>query len=280
MGAMRESWSEVRDTGLILAAAVAALCVLGSLFLSTRALLSAYGLQNRIDRSHVLDTASRQLAAALAAGDSERLGEVLRSLIQQPQYAFRYLAVRDAGGAVLAAAGRYESLHRSGLPPAVTRPLRALLYTAFADSGELTLTAQGLPAGSLEYAIGSPAAQQVRDEAVDRLRATGIAGGVLSLLFGIAAYVLLRAAGAGASGLMLARLPPRGEPAAPRPPSPAVPGRGDQAAPEAFDELGLAVLDIDGESRVRAMNVTAATLTGWTMKDAGGQLVYTVFHTV
>lgn len=279
---MRAMWEEInqpRHAGLKLAGLIAVLCVLATLVLSARALVSAAGLQVRIDRSFALESAQQQLLMGVRSHDSERLGQSLDALLRQPGFAFRYLAVRDNDGSVLAARGRYESLNRNTtLPPALRRWLRATLYTVFGEAGLLTLRDGDRTMGSLEYAIGTSTAGLVRDEAVDRLRSTGYIAATLALLFGGATLLLLRAALAGVGDGESQRR--RHAAAAPgsAAPSRLPPLGSEDPLPAAFDSLGIAVLDIDGELRVRGLNETAATLTGWTLKDATGQLVYTVFH--
>ncbi len=286
---MLQVWEDIRrshNAALQIAAALSAFCVVATLALSLRALASAGNLQTDIDQDFALDSAQQRLLSGLATRSrtrptsSSRLDETLEALLRQGDYGFRYLAVRDAEGSVLAARGRYESLNRNGsLSPTLRRWLRATLYTSFGDTGLLTLREGERTVGSLEYAIGSPRARLVRDDAVDRLRTTGWVGATLALLFGAATLLLLRAA--------LAGITPRAE-RLERTPAPK-PGSDNRAAPtakpverdplpEAFDAVLIGVIDIDSELRVRLINDTATQLTGWSRDDALGQLVYTVFH--
>ncbi|MES2684427.1 MAG: diguanylate cyclase [Pseudomonadota bacterium] len=257
---------------------MAAFCVVATLALSLRALGSASDLQSRIDRDFALDSAQARLLNGLSRQDTARVDETLDALLRQADYGFRYLAVRDNDGSVLAARGRYESLNRnSSLSPALRSWLRATLYTVFGESGLLTLRDGDRTVGSLEYAIGSTSARLVRDEAVDRLRTTGWIGGTLALLFGGATLLMLRAALAGVT--TPARLLERsGGDSRSTPSTPPVRAAAADPLPASLDTLKVAVLDIDAELRVRLLNETAAELTGWTMQDAVGQLVYTVFH--
>jgi len=276
---MRGIWEDLkqsRDTTLRLAVGLAAFCALAALALSLRALGSAGDLQVRLDRSYALDAAQQRLLASLGQHDSGRIEQGLDALLKQSEFAFRYLAVRDTDGSVLAARGRYESLNRNGsLSPVVRSRLRATLYTLFGETGLLTLRDGDRTVGSLEYAIGSPDARLVRDEAVDRLRTTGWVGGSLALMFSAAVLLLLRAAlrAASTSAAIQAR--------SPAPTVRVAPTAGpvdDAALPAALDRLQVGVLDLDGELRVRLLNDTAAALTGWSPQDARGQLIYTVFH--
>lgn len=282
---MRALWEDMQASqngALRLAAALAAFCVIAVVALSLRAVLSAGSLQRDIDRDFALDAAQQRLVIGLAGHDTARVEQALQAVLQQAEYGFRYLAVRDTDGSVLAAQGRYESLNRNtSLSPAFRRWLRATLYTAFGDTGLLTLRDGDRTVGSLEYAIGSTRARLVRDEAVDRLRTTGWVGATLALLFGGATLLLLRAALAGANTQVATRerskAPLVGSSkgrAAPSTP-------GDDASdplPAAFDALKIGLLDIDADLRVRLINDTAAELTGWRPQDALGQLIYTVFH--
>ncbi len=279
---MLQMWKSLRESDngwLKTAAALTAFCVIAALVMAINALASAGHLQTRIDRGYALESAQQRLAAGLVRQQAGRFEDTLNALLQQPEFAFRYLAVRDADGTVLAANGRYESLNsRRSFSPDLNRWLRAKLYTAFAESGRLTLRDGERTVGSLEYAIGSPSGRLARDEAIDRLRMTGWVVGTLALLFGAATVLLLRAAlnsvpktpglaeqlGTAASLQRLPTMVPQGSSTDP--------------LPAAFDTLKIGVLDIDGELRVRLINDTAAALTGWNRADALGQLVYTVFH--
>ncbi len=281
---MRGIWEHIQasqDKALKLATALAAFCVLATLALSIRALVSAGDLQGQIDRDFVLESAQQRLVIGLADQDAGRIEDTLQALLRQADYGFRYLAVRNTEGSVLAARGRYEALNRStALTPALRRWLRARLYTVFGEAGLLTLRDGDRTIGSLEYAIGSTSARLVRDEAVDRLRTTGWVGGTLALLFGAATLLLLRVALTGVrvpAGLL--ERSSGSTPGAGRAP-PAVAGRNPPAdpLPAAFDALQIGLLDIDAELRVRLINEVAASLTGWSVQDAVGQLVYTVFH--
>ncbi|MDO9453991.1 MAG: diguanylate cyclase [Stagnimonas sp.] len=282
---MRALWEDMQTSqnrALKLAAALAVFCVIAVVALSMRAVFSAGSLQRDIDRDFALDAAQQRLVTGLAGHDAARVELALQAVLRQAEYGFRYLAVRDTDGSVLAAEGRYESLNRNtSLSPAVRHWLRATLYTAFGDTGLLTLRDGDRTIGSLEYAIGSTRARLVRDEAVDRLRTTGWVGATLALLFGGATLLLLRAALAGSSEQVVTRERSRAPLVGAGKGRVAPSALGDDASdplPAAFDTLKIGVLDIDAELRVRLINDTAAELTGWSAHDALGQLIYTVFH--
>lgn len=289
---MRRVWASIREShsvALQWATALAAFCVLATLALSLKAVVAAAHLQGEIDQDFVLESAQQRLTIGLrdhqqagAAEDSSRLEDTLDALLRQADYGFQYLAVRDADGTVLAARGRYEALNRNSLlSPAMRQWLRTRLYTLMGDTGLLTLREGNRTVGSLEYAIGSPRARLVRDEAVDRLRSTGWIGATLALLFGAANLLLLRftliapAAGTLPGGRMaeLWGADERGRAALA-----ITPGTARDPLPVAFDNLQIGLLDIDAELRVQLLNDTAVALTGWSASDAVGQLVYTVFH--
>lgn len=285
---MRGIWQDISQSGSALlkgTAALALVCVLATLLLSAQTLLAASRLQTSIDREFALEAAQTRLLRGLAdrsEGRGEgRLEDTLQALLQQPEYGFRYLALRDAEGSIVAANGRYESLNRnSALSPALRRWLRTTLYTALGETGLLTLSDGERTVGSVEYSIGSTRARLVRDAAVDRLRTTGWVAGVLALLFGGATLLLLRAAMTASPTLRAAtersRAPLLG--AAART-APAEAGRkSDDPLPAALDGVQIGLIDIDHELRVRGLNAAAALLTGWREEDALGQLVYTVFH--
>ena len=283
-------WASIREShsvALQCATALAMCCVLATLALSLKAVVTAAQLQGEMDQDFVLQSAQQRLATGLRPRDQSsatgrRLEDTLDALLRQSDYGFQYLAVRNVDGAVLAARGRYESLNRNRfISPAMRQWLRTRLYTLMGDTGVLTLQDGSRTLVSLEYAIGSPRARLVRDEAVDRLRTTGWIGATLALLFGAATLLLLRFAliapvasslldsrkGKVASADGNGRVAPAITPATERDP-----------LPTAFDSLQIGVLDIDAELRVRLLNDTAVALTGWSVADALGQLVYTVFH--
>ncbi len=272
-----EDLQQPRHAALKRATALAACCLLAILVLSLQALVSSASLQLRLDRGHALEAAQQSLLASLSQRDTARLEQGLEALLKQSEFAFRYLAVRDLDGSVLAVRGRYEALNRNaGISPALRGWLRARLYSTFGEAGVLTLQAGDRRIGSLDYAIGLPSAQRVREQAVDRLRLVGWAGGALSLLFAAAILLLLRAALAGA---LRPAAPPRSQ--APAAGSgrvaPSIGPAGD-IPPAAFDSLALGMLELDAELQVRLINDTAAALTGWAPQDARGQLIYTVFR--
>lgn len=260
------------------ATALAVLCVFATFALSARAVLSAAALQGRMDRSFALESAQQRLVTQLSQRQGQYLEDSLNALLQQGEYGFRYLALRGADGAVLAAHGRYESLNRNTLlSPKLRRWLRNNLYTRFGETGLLTLRDGETTVGSLEYAIGSPSARLVRDEAVDRLRTTGWVGGTLALLFAAAMLLLLRASQLGVAMPGALRERSLGKVTPPHVSGAIAPGV-VEALPAALDSLHVGAIDLDGELRVLSLNDTAATLTGWTVADAKGQLIYTVFH--
>ena len=102
---MRQLWAGIRDshhTALQVSAGLALVCLLATLALAVRALSSASDLQSRLDRSYALSAAEQQLLPGLASGDAPRVESALAALLRQPEFAFRYLAVRDGSGSVLA----------------------------------------------------------------------------------------------------------------------------------------------------------------------------------
>lgn len=285
---MRAIWQDITQSGSAVlkgAAAVAAVCVLGTLIVAGQALSSAAVLQTAIDRDFALDAAQKRLVTGLIdrseGRGASRVEDTLQALLLQPEYGFRYLAVRDAEGSMLAAHGRYESLNRNtSLSPALRRWLRATLYTAMGETGQLTLREGDRTVGSVEYAIGSARARLVRDAAVDRLRTTGWVAGLLALLFGGATVLLLRSAMAATPTARVAgersKAPLAG--GAPRLAPKVAEPAGTDPLPAALDTVQLGLIDVDHDLRVRGLNDTAAALTGWRAQDAIGQLVYTVFH--
>ncbi|MDP3858533.1 MAG: diguanylate cyclase [Stagnimonas sp.] len=256
-------------------AALALLCTVLLLALSLRALWSAQALQNRLDRAWALDSARQRLSEPLRQGSEAALDAALAAIIEGESWGFRYLAVLDTDGQAVAARGRYQSLSSRWLPKPLTNWLRRRLYTGFGEVGRLSLREAGRGYGALEYAIGADTGRLVRDEAVDRLRSTGLIGALLALAFGAGSLLVLRHQLRRRTAPLAARL---GLPeAAPAPPT-ATPATAAPALADTFDALGIGILLVDAELRVRAINATAVRLTGWVAADALGQLAYTVFQ--
>lgn len=260
----RPDWLPRVGPALLLAAAG------GLLLLSLRAWASAASLQDRLDRDWALDAASQRLGAVLQQGGAEALDLALATIVDREHWGFRYLAVLDRDGQALAVQGRYENFLRS-LPDTLHALLRSRLYGAFGETGQRTLRDGGRTLGSLEYALGSDGDPRVRDEAVARLRQTGIAGVLLALLLAAGAVLVLRDERRRRAQQAVARLP---DPA----PVATAAMNGGAAAGDSLDALQIGLIRVDAGLHVREINAAASQLTGWTAEAALGQLVYTVFH--
>lgn len=250
--------------------ALALFCVLALLALSLRALSSSHALQSRLDRAWALDAASERLRPSLRGGGSA-LDLALAAIVEREPWGFRYLAVLDGDGQAVAARGRYESLtQESWLPSLLRRWLRLQLYTAFGEVGQLSVRDAVGALGTLEYSLGPSTQRLVHDEAVDRLRSTGLIGALLSLLFGGSGFWLLRGHLRARAELSAGRWSPPDPVAAP-----AVPGSSSVGTDElgrTFDALQMGLLLVDAKLQVRAINGVASQLTGWSAGDALGQV--------
>lgn len=265
-----------RNLPIRIAPALVLIGAVGLLLLSVQTLVSASALQGRLDRAWALDAARERLGEPLRSGSETVIDAALAAIVEREPWGFRYLAVLDTDGLAVAARGRYEDLGRYRWLPGLLRGwLRTRLYTAFGETGRLTLREGGRSYGSLEYSLGSETSRLVRDEAVDRLRRVGWIGAVLALLLGVGSLVVLRDQMRRPMALPTGRL--LGREPAPSPVPASAAGRAEQPH-EAFDALQIGVLLVDAELRVRSLNASASRLTGWAAADALGQLVYTVFN--
>jgi PAS domain S-box-containing protein len=236
--------------------------------------------QDELDRSHALREATAALARQpVAEGYEWSLRQTLDELLRRRDLGFRFLSLHDAGGTVLAVVGAYERLPLGFLNASMREQLREALYAMTSRFGRLQVADATGSRVTLEYALGAPAQSAIHEAAVARLQRDAVIGGALALAFVVALITLWRRARP-----MPAQLRQRLEPdAAVGSGAPAQ--RRQQAALElrsrmggAFDQLSRAMLVVDRDARVLALNATAERLTGWTAADAIGRPVYSVFH--
>lgn len=254
---------------LILLAAQALLC-----------LWQARALQLRLDHAHVAAEAARALQPELVRPAGLRsLRPVVDALLQRPDLGLRFLAVQDAEGVVLARAGWLEALRLPLLPQRLQEQWRDTLYAVWGSYGSRSIRGRdGRLLGSIEYSLEPGAVEGVRVEAVAALRLAGwISAGLTLPLAAMVAIGLYRQRRAKPEWLG------RADPDRP------VSGNGWGAsdvgefrdrAGEVMDALQYALIVTDREGVVRYLNKTAEHLTGWSMADAQGRLLYSIFHLV
>jgi diguanylate cyclase (GGDEF)-like protein/PAS domain S-box-containing protein len=243
-----------------------------------RALGRAGDLQEEYNRSYALQIAASELTPLLGSGDAEGLRGKVESLVRRAGLGISFLSVRDPADSILAVDGRYENLSVPLLSGSTKQTLREWLYRWSSNYGRMDLRASGNVIGRVEYAFAPALSRDVREQAVRELRIAGWSGLLLALPSALAlGLVLLRASQfqpelvqrvAGTAPQTGERIDEDVE----------IPETLRRNAGSAFDELGRAILTVDRDARIRYINQSAAELTGWTVEEARGRLVYSVFH--
>lgn len=232
-------------------------------------LLKTHQLQSGLDQAYALAQARSQLTAPLQRGELRQLSRAVEGLVLDSGLGFLFLAVRDAEGAVLASAGRYENLGSLA-------PLRDRLYRWRArSSGETSLVEGSRRLGALEYALAAPELRLAHEQAVDQLRWSAWAGFLLSLpLLGFSLRHGLGLLREGPRARVNQRLALLRSTSGPNPGTTS----GAPAMSDWPDALGLGVVLVQRDGRVREINRAAEALTGWRMADAAGRPLYSVLH--
>ncbi|HUP92227.1 MAG TPA: diguanylate cyclase [Solimonas sp.] len=238
-------------------------------------------LQGTLNHGYALGFAQAALRAPLAveAGPSRRLRAAIDDLLRRADIGFRFVAVRNAEGILLARAGELEDVSLPWLPAAARETVRRFLYRLTGSyNGGRVLAGDGRMLGSVEYSLADGVVRAVRDEALDQLRLSGwLAAGVGMLLLGFGLHALRgrpREAPAWTQRLDAARTP------AASPVATGVPlvDLLRQRAGGALDALQYGLISADRDGRVRGLNVTAERMTGWPPADARNRVIYSVFH--
>ncbi|MGQ0699153.1 MAG: sensor domain-containing protein [Panacagrimonas sp.] len=244
-----------------------------------RALFRAGDLQDRYNRGHALEVASSELIPLLGAGDTDSLRSRVQDLVRSRDLGISFLSVRDTADAILAVDGRYERLNFPWLSGATKQRLRGWMYRWTSDYGRLDLKSGGAVLGRVEYAFAPGLARDIREQAIGDLRIAGWTGLLLAFPTALAlGLVLVRRGQTKAAGM--GRLEePESEESEDEDGVPAELPRNlrDQAG-RTLDGLGRAIVTVDREARIRYINRAAADLTGWSVEEAKGRLVYSVFH--
>ena len=256
------------------------------LALSAYCLTHAATLQSRLAHADAGDRIIAALRGELLSGaGSGALRPLVQRLLREGALPLRYLAVFNAEGVLLTQAGSFQGVAVPLLPTAVSNRLREGLYALSGSRGERrVLDARGRLLGSVEYRLGPSVGAAVREEAVEHLRVTGwiaLALAMPILLVPAALWWRTRRLApdwARRADPRTARLPVA-EPAASTPAALAMEEFRARAG-HVMDALAYGIIATDREGRVRYLNVTAERLTGWTLLDARGRLVWSICHVV
>lgn len=278
---MPEAFKKIQPRTFALVAGLIAALLLG--MLSSRALIRAGGLQDELNRGQALDVATETLTPLILAGGGASLAREVRHLVRESDLGITYLAVADAAGAILAMDGRFEQLALPLLSTLAVQRIRAWLYRLTSEHGTLTLDVGPRPVGRIDYAVSAGFAVDVRERAVSELRLVGWIGLLLALPTAAAlAFAISRQPLPASNPALLTRVQGGGRVLEHELDEdivePEVTEVLRQHGVHALDALKRALIVVDPDARIRFMNCSATTITGWSAEDARGRLVYSVFH--
>lgn len=222
----------------------------------------AHALQSRLDRAEALDRARAAAEVSLNAASGTPSQLPLLRLLDEGR-GFKFLAVRDAAGAVQAAVGRYENIGGVGLPADTLQQLREALYSLTSRHGRMQIQTQTLE-GELEYALSDTLRAEVHDQAVARLSRYAVLG---LLCGGVFLLWTLRRRTAPVSAQWQSRV----QPAAPSvdsaaraaAPVPAVTPAPPLLSEAVLDRVREAIVCTDDAGVIRYANARVATLFGY-----------------
>lgn len=237
-------------------------------FVSGLALADTHVLQSRLDRAAALDRARLAVLESLSAASGTPAQAPLQRLLDEAR-GFKFLAVRDADGAVRAAAGVYENIRGVGLPADTLQQLREALYTLTSQHGRLRVHTDTVT-GELEYALSDTLRAEVHDEALARLSRYALLG----LLCGGGFLILAwrRRAPMPVQWQHRARPAPVPPPTDSAPRVAAVTPVSPLPSPieAALDHVAEAVLCTDDAGVIRAVNARVASLFGYSRESLLG----------
>jgi len=261
---------------LAIAAAAVLLAILGFWQIA-----AAYRLSVAVDSERALQRIKTVIVQAYAAGDTGQLQRAAQQLISDDDLRLTYLSVASSQGSVLAFAGRYEFGWPSWLPQSITRGFTRLAYRWTGHFQSISLRGSGSGLGDIRFMVAAGIAQAARDAAVQRLAIGGFIALALAALGGWAARRSMH------RPLQPSPWKQRFDPEfRPRPSSPA--SEIDNRVADGLhrriggmlDEVGRGIILVDRDAGIRHLNAVAERLTGWSLADVQGRLVYSVFHPV
>ncbi|MGQ0501748.1 MAG: sensor domain-containing protein [Panacagrimonas sp.] len=261
----------------IVAGLVAAVVLAG---FGARTLMRASDLQDEYNHGRAVQVASSELVPLLGSGDSDGLRRMVEDLVSRDGLGISFLSVRDTGDRILAVDGRYERLNLPFVSGATRLALRTWLYRWTSQYHRRDLDLDGVSVGRAEYAFAPGLAANIREQALHDLRLAGWIGVLLALPIAVALLMVMYRGG---QAPQQPRRPIEDlDPDEPEKKSP-VESAGmlrnlTNAAGHTLDGLGRAVLTVNREARIVYINRSAAELTGWSVEEARGRLVYSVFH--
>ncbi|WP_299697753.1 diguanylate cyclase [Hydrocarboniphaga sp.] len=243
---------------------------------------ASYQLAIAMKSDRAVDRIASVLDQAYATGDPGELQRATSGLITDGDLGLTYLAVTSPQGRVLAVDGRYESWHVSWLPPWCARAMRRLAYRWTGRFQQASLRAPGSGFGEIHFMITPSVGSAVHEAAVQRLWIGGMLALALAVFAGWSARLSLRRV-LPPSTAWMQRLDPDYRPQHPLSANDIeerVIENVHLRAGSLFDEVARGVVIVDRDSGIRHLNTTAEKLTGWSLADVRGRLVYSVFHPV
>lgn len=273
-----QNLAAVRRRPVLLTAA--ALLASGLCLLSLACLARVATLQGRLDDAVVSARLSEALGHLLQQDQQPVIQRRVRQLLDLPELGLEYLEVADLSGVVFAGNGRLDHLRLPFVSDTINRALRHGLYRLTARAGRFAILNEGRPVGRVDYAANLPQTAQIRDAALRSLQAAGLAGLILGLPLAVllSALAWRRWSGAPARRRAQATAEDRALRTESANEATQLLDKARQRFGSTLDSMGVALITCGRDARVRFINQTAETLTGWPGSAAMGQLVYSVFH--
>jgi diguanylate cyclase (GGDEF)-like protein/PAS domain S-box-containing protein len=241
---------------------------------------ASYQLSVDIKSDRAIEQIASALDRAYLTGDLDELQAETSHLITDDQLGLTYLAVTNPQGRVLAFDGRFEGWRVSWLPEWIERPIRNLAYRTTGHFQQASLSAPGSGFGEIHFMISPSVGNAAHESAVLRLWVGGVFALLLAALAGWAARLSLRRVMPSPAG-WIQRLDPDYRPqlafSANEIEDRVMEGIHLRAG-SLLDDVARGIIIVDRDASIRHLNVTAEKLTGWTLADVQGRLVYSVFH--
>lgn len=241
---------------------------------------ASYQLSIALKSDRAVARISSTLERAYLTGDLNQLQAATSGLVADGELGLTYLAVTGSDGRVLAVDGRFERWPIAWLPDWFERAVRRLAYRWSGQFQQAALRVPDRGFGELHFMISPGVGAAVHEAAVLRLWIGGVLALLLALLAGASARLSLRRA-LPLPAAWRHRLDPDHRPQHPFSASEIeerVMESVNQRAGKLLDEVARGIVVVDRDAGIRHLNATAERLTGWSLADVQGRLVYSVFH--